>query len=135
MSRDAPQWMLLIHSYRKGTEPWLLSLAFRVVVLYVLPLLFCPSQGCLIGAVGFLLVLDSVNLGALGRVGVWGLFWVGFFFPLSFGEILDCSCPHGWIGGSGDFRHLDESMSVLQNPRGPGTELQLCSHLVYGGPS
>lgn len=61
--------MLLIYSYPKGTEPSLLSLAFQVVVLYMLPLSFCPFQGCFIGAVGFLLVLDSINLAALGRVG------------------------------------------------------------------
>lgn len=108
------------YSDPEGTEPSLLSLAFRVVVLYTLPLSFCPFQGCFIGAVGFLLVLDSINLGTLGRVGV--LFC--FFTPL-FGEILKCSCLHRWIGGSGDFRHLHESASVLQSPQGPRTELDV----------
>lgn len=83
MSRGAPQWMLLIYSHAKGTEPSLLSLAFRVVVLYMLPLSFCPFQGCFVGAVGFLLVLDSINLAALGRVGFFGF---GFFFPPPLGR-------------------------------------------------
>lgn len=121
--------MLLIYSYPKGTEPSLLSLAFGVVVLYMLPLSFCPFQGCFIGAVGFLLVLDSINLAALGRVG----FLVLGFFSAPLREIL--KCPHGWIGGSSDFRCLHKSVSVLQNPPGLGAELQLASRLVYGGPS
>lgn len=123
--------MLLIYSYPKGTEPSLLSLAFHVVVLYMLPLSFCPFQGWFIGAVGFFLVLDSINLGALGGVGVWG---GGGGCPSPFGEILECSCPHRCIGGSSDFRRLHESMSVLQNTQGLGTELQLSPCLVYSGP-
>lgn len=93
MSRDAPQWLLLIYSYPKGTEPSLLSLAFRVVVLYMVPLSFCPFQGWFIGAVGFFLVLDSINLGALGGVGV--LVVVLGFFPPPLGRFSNAAALTG----------------------------------------
>lgn len=78
------------------TEPSLLSLAFWVVVLYMLPLSFCPSQGCFVGAGDFLLGLDSIHLGALGKVGVWGC--LGLFFlpsPPSLGRFSAAAAPRG----------------------------------------
>lgn len=80
------------YSDPEGIKPLLLSLAFWVVVLYVLPLSFCPFQGCFIGAVCFLLVLDSINLGTLGRVGV-----LGFFLSPSLGRFSNAAACTGGL--------------------------------------
>lgn len=58
-------------------------------------------------------------------------FWVCFvFFLPCFGEFLHCNCSPRC--GGGDLRHLQESVSVLENPGASGTELQLAPHMVHG---
>lgn len=127
--------MLLIYSYPKGTEPSLLSLAFRVVVLYILPLFFCPFQGWFIGAVGFFLVLDSINLGALGGVGVLVVVCLFVFFsPPPLGRFSNAAAHTGALVAAVTSGAYMRACLSCKTHKGRGLSYNSSPCLVYGGP-